>query len=352
MKMKVCHFANWAPRKSGMYESVKDQIKYERREGLDSLFIDAQHECPNGKSDSWLIPSKWDDALNCDIWIMHSFIPDRLKKHFSDKISIAILHGPTEHMLLLEWASGRKSTQFNLHISILWQYDATVAINKHEYDIMKMYDEYNRLHYIPNSIDLENYSQEEWKWEYTNHPAIISCDVPRIEKLPAHIIWSMPKIVEKIPTAKLNLFSLTLEPIGTWRNIYSRSKERKLESLCESIQLENNNLVPFMRGADIGFNNNLSGILSRVSMEMMALGIPVVSYGGDQNGIPYTKYIARVYDLDSIAEQVERCWKDLSAEGGTLKEDTIAFAREHFDRAKEVKKYIKLYEQLGKKKNG
>lgn len=151
----------------------------------------------------------------------------------------------------------------------------------------------------------------------------------------------MPYIQEKLPNARLNIFSLLLEPIGQWRNYFCRSHGRKLEKSCENIQLANRNLKPFQAGADIGFNNNYSGIASRVTMELMALGVPVVSYNGD-----YTKYHARIFDLHSIAEQIERCWKDLSASGSTLKDDVKAYAREHFDRGKEVKKYVALYEKI------
>ena len=349
--MKIVHFANFAPRQSGMYESVKDQIKYERREGHQSDLVDAHHQNPENRKDDWLIPVPWNVAEKADVWVLHSFIPTELKPLFDSKVTVAVLHGPTEHMLFKEHATNRKESAFNLHISIAWAYDATVCLNKHEYDIMKQYDEKDRVYYIPNSIDLENYNLDGMKWEFTHHPAIMSCDVQRIEKLPSHIIWSMPYVCERIPDARLNLYSLPLEPIATWRSIFCRSKKRKLESLCENIQLENNNLKPFMRGADIGFNNNVSCILSRVSMEMMAMGVPVVSYGGNQNGIPYTKYVAKVYDLNSISDQIVKCWKDLSNPKLKLREETIAFAKEHFDRAKEVKKYIKLYQELMGKKN-
>jgi glycosyltransferase involved in cell wall biosynthesis len=151
----------------------------------------------------------------------------------------------------------------------------------------------------------------------------------------------MPRIVAKIPEARLNLFSLNLEPIATYRNLFCRSKERNLEHLCENIQLENNNLRPFMKGADIGFNNNLSGIASRVTMEMQAMGVPVISYGG-----AYTPYIAKIWDLDSIAEQVARCWKDLTAVGSTTRADTVKYATENYDREKEVKKYVELYSKI------
>jgi len=337
----VVHFANWAPRRSGMYESVRDQIKYERREGLESDFIDAYNEVPEGKEDGFLTPVPWAVAEEADIWVLHSFIPSKIKPLFEQKKTVAILHGPTEHMLLKEWTTRRSEMAFDLHIRILWRYDATVTLNVHEHDIMKLYDEKNRLHYIPNSIDLERVTAEGIRWEFDNHPAILSCDVNRLEKLPAHIIWTMPRIIERIPTARLNLFSLDLESMTTWRNIFCKAKKRELEHACENIQLATRDLFPFMRGADIGFNNNMSGILSRVGMEMMALGIPIVAYNGD-----YTPYKARIWDLDSIAEQIARCWQDMTADGSTVREATRQYAQDYFDRGKEVKKYVKLYEGL------
>jgi len=326
-----------------MFESVKDQIKYERKAGLQSDLCDPHEKYKDGRvdiDDGWLSPVSWKKAEEADIYILHSWIPDEIKK-LKGKKHVAILHGPNEHMLWKEYVSNRKEEAFNLHINILWKYDATVVLNKHEFDIMELYDEYNRLHYIPNSIDLERYRDVEFAWKYKNHPAIISCDVVRLEKLPAHIIWAMPRIVKKIPGARLNLFSLPLEPISTWRNLFCRSKKRNMETLCENIQLANNELRPFMAGADIGFNNNLSGIASRVTMEMQAMGVPVISYGGE-----YTPYIAKIWDLDSIAEQVERCWNDLSAARSTVRKKTIKYAQDHYDREKEVAKYVELYNKL------
>jgi glycosyltransferase involved in cell wall biosynthesis len=329
-----------------MFESVKDQIKYERREGMESDFVDTLDGRTNVTDDGWLTPVPVEKALEADIWVPHSKIPDKIKPHWPEKKVVFVLHGPSEHMLLTEWVTNRKVAAFDSHIQVLSKYHATVVLNKHEWDVMKLYDSLNRLHYIPNSIDLERYQADIPAWEYENHPAIGSFDVPRLEKLPAHILWAMPKIQKKIPTAKLNIFSLSLETIGAWRDYICKSAKRQLkEKSCENIQLGSRRLMPFMKGIDMGFNNNFSGIASRVTMEMMALGVPVVSYGGK-----YTKYHAKIFDLNSITRQVVRCWKDLCKEGSTLKADTLKYANENFSRAKEVKKYIKLYEKVLEKK--
>jgi len=345
--MYVVHWTSWAPRKSGMFESVKDQIKYERKEGIQSDLAE-----PNGKhregraevDDGWLSSISWDQAKKADIHVLHAWIPEEIKK-IKKKKTVAVLHGPNEHMLWKEFTSNRADEAFNLHLRILWTYDATIVHYQHEWDILKLYDEHDRLYLVPNSIDLERYqAQGELAWKFQHHPAILSCDTVRIEKLPAQILWAMPKIAERIPGAHLNLFSLPLEGISTWRNMFCKSKNRAIESLCENIQFEINDLRPFMRGADIGFNNNMNGIQSRAQMEMMAIGVPVIAYNGD-----YTKYRPIIWDLDSIAEQVERCWKDLTAEGSTTRADARAYAQAYFDRAKAIKLDIGVYEKvLGK----
>lgn len=349
--MHIVHWCNWGPKVSGMYESVRNQCKYERREGHQSDLAISYEEVPEPKrrdkpiekGGPEFLPISWEEAKKADVWVIHYSIPDALKDLVPKKVTVGVLHGPTEHMLLQGFEKGTNS--FNTHVNMLWNLDATVCINTHEYDIMRLYDEkVGRCHYIPNSIDLEEL-EGVVPWQYENHPAILSCDTPRIEKIPAHIIWSMPYVLEKVPDARLNVFSLLLEPIGIWRNLVVRSHKRSLENACENIQLANNNLWPFQAGADIGFNNNYSGIASRVTMEMQAFGVPVISYNGE-----YTPYHAKPFDLHSIAEQVERVWSDLTAPGSTLREDTKRYARENYHREKHVKTYIDLYKELLNKK--
>ena len=348
--MKIAHFTPFAPAQSGMYESTRDQIKYEQREGLDSVLIDPIRPNFNGAVDGPVTTVPWQDAMESDVWVVHAKIPPPLQEYITanrDKhVVVSIMHGPVEHQMIKEWLFLEKGIEeeggFSItHINWLWHHDACVVINEHEYEVSKIFDEYGKLIYIPNSIDLERIDGD-YKWPYRRHPAIISCDAPRIEKLPLHILFAMPRIIEKIPEARLNLFNLPLVHIEFFRNIICRSKERFLDfKCCENIQMKGGTLMPFIRGADIGFNNNLSGIMSRVSMEMMAMGVPVVAYNGD-----YTDYHAKIFDLDSIAKQIERCWKDLNDSKKKLREKTIEYAHKHFDRGVHVKKYVELYQKL------
>lgn len=355
--MNVIHFGGFAPGESGMYESIKDQIKYERKAGLNSNFVDAIFPDGEGKKDGWLEAINWRKSLDTEIWVQHAIIPSPLRDYLQKStenrkkhVVITILHGPVEHMLIQEWlklvlGDLTEGSFTQTHINQIWWSEACVVLNQHEYDISILYDENNKLHYIPNSIDLERIGDIP-DWNYKHRPAIVSCDTPRTEKLPAHILWAMPTLIKKIPDARLNIYGLPLLNIEFFRHLMCRSKGRLLSTgVCENIQMQTPNMQCFLKGADIGFNNNYSGIASRVTMEMMAMGIPVVSYNGD-----YTKYHARIFDLNSIAEQVELCWNDL--QNTNLKQETIEYAHKNFNRETYIPQYIKLYEKLQEEKNG
>jgi len=357
--MNIVHFCQMAPNKSGMYESTKDQIKYERREGLESDLIDSMAHKNVGKRDDWLEAVSWKKAKDTEIWVIHASIPPPLLEYMQDEknrrkhVIVANCHGPVEHMLLQEYSAAllhqheyRGFTEN--HINLIWNYDACVVINQHEYNVSILYDENDRLHYIPNSIDLERVDQKASPWPYLNRPAIVVADYPRFEKTPAHMIWAMPKVIEKIPEARLSVLGLPFENIEFWRNIFHRSKDWALIRGCiDNLHIKCGPVMPYFVGADIIFNANFSGIASRVHMEAMLLGVPVVSYNGD-----YTDYHAKTFDLDSIAEQVARCWADLNNPKKKLREKTRAYAKKHFDRGVSVKKYVKLYQKLREEKNG
>jgi hypothetical protein len=354
--MKVIHFCQLAPNKSGMYESTKDQIKYERRLGLESDMVDPFVKENASEVDGWLECVDWEKAKEAEVWVVHAGIPPPLQEYLAvsgnkeKHVVVTNMHGPVEGMLFKECSSNmfglhedRSFTQ--IHIGWIWEHDACVVINQHEYDVSKLYDEHNHLHYIPNSLDLERIDPEATKWPYTNHPSVVVADCVRFEKNPAHMIWAMPRVVEKLPDARLSVLSLPFGEVEFWRNIFHRSKNWTLIRHCiDNLHIKNGPLMPYMRGADIIFNCNFSGILSRVSMEAMAMGLPVVSTNGD-----YTKYHAKIFDLQDIADNIVQCWEDLQS--SDLKQKTIEYAYENFDRSKYVPEYIKLYEKLKEEKN-
>ena len=344
--MNILHFSNWAPRKSGLYECTKDQIKYERELGINSQLAIYEHEYPdeNWIDENWLKPVSWDWAKNADLYIIHRGLPEKIKRELPKK-TITVIHGTSDYLILNEILTKAESTTFNTHINLINNTDASVAVNKYDYEIYKLYDYNNKLTYIQDSIDVKKFNINGYKYPFMNHPQILFCDSLRINKHPAHIIWAMEKIYKEIPTARLTLVSLDLETILTWRNILLRSRRGLLYRLCENVLMEMTEIRPLLRGADILFNGNTSGIFSRVEMEAMSCGCQIVGFENE-----YTKWMPKTKNISDIANTVIDCWKAIENDNN-IRLKTRRIALNNFDIKKNVKdKYIPLYENVLKRK--
>jgi len=345
--ISVLHFSNYAPRKSGLYECTKDQIKYERKLGIDSQMAIYEREKPdeNWIDDGWLKPVSWDCAEKADIFIVHRGFPKEVENKFPNKKKIVVIHGTSDYLVLDEVSSRAENTSFNTHVNLINRCDASIAVNTYDYEIYKLYDYHNKLTYIQDSIDFERFNLEGYKYPFMYHPQIIFCDSLRINKNPSHIIWAMKKIYEKIPTARLTIVSLDLETILTWRNILLRSARGTLKALCENVLMEMTEIRPFLRGADILWNGNVSGIFSRVEMEAMACGCDVIGWDNK-----YTKWQPKTHNIEDVANCVVDCWNERKNNIEEKRKELNKFAFENFNIEEQVKeKFIPLYNQvLGK----
>jgi len=338
---RIAHYSLWSPNRSGLHMAVVDQIKYERLAGLDSLFIncDVEDPDPNRFTEDGITAVPWREAESSDVWVLHRSIPGKLMPMLHKKKSIAVLHGTSEILMLHEIESAGKNDKFNMHLEFMDQFQKVVTITKNDTDIMKQYDNgRNKVVYIPDSIDLEKYSLEGHAWDYKYRPAIISTTNIRINKNPAPLFWAMPRIIELIPTARLNVYGINLNEIITWKNIVLKSG--KIGTSIENIHGQFFDLRPFLRGADIGFNSNYNGIFSRDSMEQMASGCSVVAYTSE-----HTPYVCE-RTIESIAQTIKKAFEDLyrDPEGQILK--NRKYAEDNFCMKKAVKKYIDLYNML------
>lgn len=348
--MRIAHFCQLVNEgnptgTSGMYLVTKDMIKYERRAGHESELVDPYHEIPDAEhKDGWLIPKPWKWAVNAEVWVVHRALPGPLVKVQKNHAMICPLHGPAMHMLQMEITSGGNSTNFNHNINMVWNYDRAVALCPNDYEIMRLFDQNNKLVYIQDAIDMEEHPLEGMTWEYSHHPAVVISDTVRETKFPAHILLAMAGIAERIPDARLNWLGFSRFVPGTYRNMMIRSANWKLMKLVETlISTGLNNLKPFLRGADIGFVNEINGRAGRTVPEKMACGIPVVSYDGF-----YTKYHARAWNIESIADAVEACWNDIQKTGrDKMREYCHDYAVKNFSMEQKVNdEYLPLYREV------
>lgn len=341
--MRVVHFSNFAPNRSGLYECTKDQIKYERKLGLDSQIAIFEQNDVTGLKDDWLTPINWKDASKADLFILHRGIPAELEK--LNIPVVCVIHGTVEFLMLEEVISRAEKNTFNTHINLIRNSTAAVAMNQHDFDIYKLYDPSNKLSLIHDSIDTEEYTIEGHQYPYKNHPQILFADSLRNNKHPAHIIWAMSEVIKKIPNAKLTVVGLDLNSILTWRNLLLRCPNQHLNNNIENIQFVTNDNISYMRGADILFNSNISGVPSRTELEAMSCGCQVISYSGD-----FTKYHPSPFDIKDIAEKISQCWNDIK-DNPNRRQEARQWVLDNASMEKNVKDYyIPLYTKILKEK--
>ena len=83
--MKVAHFSLWGCRQSGLYECTKDQIKYERKLGIDSVLglFDVENPEEGLQDDGWLSPVSWEQCKDADVFVenLRPGVADGMRLH-------------------------------------------------------------------------------------------------------------------------------------------------------------------------------------------------------------------------------------------------------------------------------
>jgi len=347
--MKVAHWSSWAPHRSGLFEAAKDLVLAERAAGIDSLFINMTEadpekhlaECPGGRLDEGqLKPSTWEEAKDAHIWVVHRGIPAALVEEAKKHYTIMAIHGGPEHMVMYDIENSGNKQSFNSHINMINNYSKAMALNEHDFQIWKLYANPGQVVLIEDSIDVSRYSPEGYAWEFHGLPAILYADISRNIKLPFTLFWSMPGVHQKLPEARLEMYGLPFAEVNTFRNTMVRGYDINLLGTLESVQLITSDLRPMMRGAHIGVNPNLNGVRSRVTMEMMACGLPVIASNGDY---PIRQY--KTYDTVGVERAICVAWEDIKKDMPAAREKARAWAVEHWDVKKAVETgWIPLYE--------
>lgn len=340
-KLRVIHFSNWAPKRSGLYECVKDQIKYERKQGIDAqLALFETKEPEDLIDDDWLSPISWQECEDADLYVIHRGLPGELEK--LNKPDIMVIHGTVEFLMLEEVYSQANKTPFNTHINLIKNCDKSVAVNQHDYDIYKLYDADNKLEMIHDAIDLERFTIDGYKHPYNNHPQILFCDSLRPNKYPSHAIWAMSEVVKKYPKARITVVGLDLLGILTWRNLILRSPQGHLANNIENIGLLSNDNPAYMRGADILINGNISGVPSRTELEAMASGCSVISYSDS-----FTKWKCNPFDIKDMGQKIIDCWEYIQKDPIKVRLENRQWVEQNANMEKQVKeKYIPMYKKL------
>jgi SAM-dependent methyltransferase len=355
-KIRIAHFAAFCPNRTGQYATVKDMIKAERSAGIDAQFITtsvdakkiAQHQ--GIKEDGWLRTMKPEWARSADILMRHSCIPDEFTT-LGIPIMMA-LHGRPESTFIIEFVDLMKVYRLLALIRDDPRYKGFITFWKsHEFFHQQKVPK-DKVYYVPAMVDLDEYNPEGKAMgikKVNGSPNIIVADMWRHDMTPYSVLYAAALFREKYcPTARAHVFGVP---------------DKKCDSLM--LTMKNNGLLGAKMGLCWPMANVYRGgdllitphnIATRVVREALACGLPIVA--GSSN--PFTEFKADPRDIESFAEQIERCWQHIKAAPDVTKKQCRELAEREFntDRAGEaillavedvLRKEQKRWKKKGKK---
>ena len=138
-KLKVAHFAKFAPNQAGISGTAIDMVMAEREVGIDAQLIDysgSEKPCVVGLTANGVttVGPSW--AEKADIMVRHSAIPQRLEN--LGKPLVQSMHGRPEYMFRLDYINKLKIIGEYKRLAADKRYKAAITFWEEHLDFLNM----------------------------------------------------------------------------------------------------------------------------------------------------------------------------------------------------------------------
>jgi len=344
VELAIAHWTLFAPKRSGLYETVKELALYESKiPGVYGFLVDAEHP-QGGKVDptdgrigthAHNYAYKW-----ADIHIIHySHTPygERLKP------KIYMIHGTPEACLIGEMNNpGGHSFTASLHWMASCQ--RTIVFTKRHFYLWKPYDHNDKLCLVTRGIDLERFRPEGMKVDFKCHPAILYGEVWRWIKDPFITFYGVREYVKKNPEARFYPFGLS-EYKKIWFEMIMKGDFDQLfaEYAFAGVQAYPEH---YYRGADMLISPVVTGEPSRTQVEALACGCPTICWDTDNFGDNHSFEKAHAFDPHSLAKSIDRLWKKIQRNPETIRIEARRRAEKFHDMRKMAREVVEICREV------
>lgn len=340
-RMKVAHFAEFAPHRTGLYATARDLIMAERSIGIDAALVDIriiagriQKERKN-LADGDLKIETWDWAKEADLLVHHTNIPDPIKS-MGIPIVLAI-HGRPESTFLLEHRRITSVYGLTTEHGRDPRYRAFITFWQEYMFHLGLQVPKDKLFCIPAPVDLTHYIPKGEKHTFEGSPSILIVDMWRHDVTPFNIIMAATRFAQDYaPEAKIHI-------LGAQKNKRSMKSLmnvlKKAGVLGQVFPLVENTEICY-RGADMVVTPH--NIATRVVREALACATPVVAGLGN----PYTRYTADYRQADKFATAINTCWQDIQTKTEVTRAEARSTAEKSFSREAAGNAAKKIFEKV------
>lgn len=309
-------------------------MKYEHRLGIDSYLIspDPLQTMKQTLEDGTELQS-WDFANKNDIHVIHSEGP----KYFRQcKNTIFLVHATPGYSLSLE--QDKTWDSFTMAMNML--YDCKYSVTLHQRHIpywRPFVKNPENLIYIPSGVDLEKWTPQG-ETAQLNQPNITFMDVGRIVKSPRDFLFAMDIVGKEYPGVTFNLAGMPPNQHLLWNSLLAKSHiDRHMANFVTEL-LEQPELV--YRGTDLLVSHCIYGDITRVAMEAMACGCPVIMPSSNN---PCTEGYKEGYP-ENLAKKIIKVLKRNEKDKTKLRWEAREIAEKYYDVEKTAKGMAELYD--------
>jgi len=277
----------------------------------------------------------WDEAFRDPdaVHVIHTFTPYSLHDM---KRKVFVAHGVPEYCWWDEIS--RKSPNWWQITTLLRLCDATVCWFHRDREFWEELSG-GSIHPIRRGVDLEYWRASSYE-DPLVHPYLLYADALRLVKLPFTLLFAVKKVQRVLPYTYIKLVLSDPETYIPWSNLVTGLGMEHYVPMGFGMLSDPR---PMYTNADMVVSPVMWGFLSRVPLEAMACGTPIVCLSGVEDDDPI--HGVRVDDTpESMASGIIHLWSRIHDDPQGEREKARKLAERHYDIRNTARELIKVCE--------
>lgn len=295
--LKVCHWS--LANGSGMCNVALSMVEAEKALGLNSIFLNIETE------------ANWDQALDADVHVSHTHIPDMYRgKAFQKQITkpfrmVAVFHGTPEHVFEGSVHAGERGAYAPSNSFMLMQHNlkrahARVTLwERHQAIYETMVDQGTRVHCVPLGLDKAFWAGGASKGKYQGDPSVWTGENAHEIKWPLDLMFMWPWVSKEVDGAILHACYVPFDQHRYWFPLI-HSNGAHYRSHVGAWTYPHEELRNVFKSVNFVLNMVRYGDHNRIGMEAQAAGAKTISFAGNV----YSDYWIREGDTREQAKEL------------------------------------------------
>jgi len=355
--LRIAHWSLWGPRRSGMYETVRELIAAENQiEGVlaGMLVVPPEGSMQREKNAHFqgglvdgihpeLRTQDWGWAYKfADVHVIHYSFDLKLGRL---KPKVFFAHGTPEAVI----DSGLREPQKRaLLAGAQWidKFEATIVTSQRAKQFWSVFDSTDgkKINVVSKGIDLEWWQKSSTKADLPGEPSVLYGEVWRGIKHPTSLLFAVNEIYKDNPEIRLNAWSLD-HGRNFWENLIAQAGFKKFLGQDNIPGVQDYPEHFYSRG-DVLVSPVQAGDLSRVSQEAMACGCPVVSWDTDPWSENYPYKAAKGFDILDMASKIEATYEEILDDPESVAAKCRAIAEKYYNIHDEAKSVVEILRKV------